>query len=525
MLTATASLHFADYVVLGIYLAGMIALGAWLSRRQKTGEEYFLAGRAMPWLAVGVSVIAAILSSVTYLSEPGEVWRSGPTHFIGKMLAIPVEMAVVWLVCIPFMMRFRFTSVYEYLEHRFGPRARTLGAGMFLVLAVSWMGVVVLVSSRMLEPVAGVPLWQVVVAVGLVATVYTYLGGLRAVIWTDVVQVVLLMGGALFVLFYIGLKTGSGPGDWFSAAQSWLAEQDGHQPMAVFSLDPTTRVTMVTVAVHMCVWHVCTHTANQMTVQRYFSTRGMGEARRSFVVGSLLGVSINLLLMVAGVAVLYYYREAMAGQLPALVDPAQKKTFDLAYPSFVVDHLSGGLAGALLAAILAAAMSSIDSGVNSIATVLTAERRRKRDTSDLKDIAFARKITVAAGLFIIVAAFAMDRLAGDRGIIEMLPRTFNCLTGVLGGLFLVGMFLPRAGERALLAAGGCGLATAISIAYSDKLFGMSPPISFTWVMPGSLLVTLAVAALLSTVLNERPAPSGYTWATRDKEPDTPPPTP
>jgi len=275
----------------------------------------------------------------------------------------------------------------------------------------------------------------------------------------------------------------------------------------------------------MCVWHVCTHTANQMTVQRYFSTRGMGEARRSFVVGSLLGVSINLLLMVAGVAVLYYYREAMAGQLPALVDPAQKKTFDLAYPSFVVDHLSGGLAGALLAAILAAAMSSIDSGVNSIATVLTAERRRKRDTSDVEDIAFARKITVAAGLFIIVAAFAMDRLAGDRGIIEMLPRTFNCLTGVLGGLFLVGMFLPRAGERALLAAGGCGLATAISIAYSDKLFGMSPPISFTWVMPGSLLVTLAVAALLSTVLNERPAPSGYTWATRDKEPDTPPPTP
>ena len=111
----------------------------------------------------------------------------------------------VWLVCIPFMMRFRFTSAYEYLEHRFGARTRTLGVTLFLVLAVCWMGVVVLVSSRMLAPVAGVPLRAVVVAGGLVATVYTILGGVRAVIWTDVVQVILLVGGARVEAGYISI--------------------------------------------------------------------------------------------------------------------------------------------------------------------------------------------------------------------------------------------------------------------------------------------------------------------------------
>ena len=167
-------------------------------------------------------------------------------------------------------------------------------------------------------------------------------------------------------------------------------------------------------------------------------------------------------------------------------------------------------------------MSSIDSGVNSIATVLTTERQRRKDTTDEEDVTFARGITLAAGLFIIVAAFGMDRLTGDKNIIEMLPRTFNCLTGVLGGLFFVGMFLSWVGERAVIIAAICGLATAIGIAYSEEIFAMKAPISFTWVMPGSLLVTLAVSAGLGAVLNERAARPGFTWFTRDKEPDMSP---
>ena len=122
----SSALAWQDHAVIAAYLLGMIALGIYLSRRQKSDEEYFLAGRNMPWMAVGMSVIASLLSSLTYLSEPAEVWNSGVTNIFGKMLAIPFEMAIVWLFCIPFMMRFRFTSAYEYLEHRFGPGTRLL---------------------------------------------------------------------------------------------------------------------------------------------------------------------------------------------------------------------------------------------------------------------------------------------------------------------------------------------------------------------------------------------------------------
>ncbi|MEM7011825.1 MAG: sodium:solute symporter, partial [Verrucomicrobiota bacterium] len=108
----TSNLAWQDNVVLLVYLVGMIGLGIWLGRRKRNDDEYFLASRRMPWFAVGISVIASILSSITYLSEPGEVWKSGTTHIAGKMLAIPFEMLFVWLVCIPFLMKFKFTSAY-----------------------------------------------------------------------------------------------------------------------------------------------------------------------------------------------------------------------------------------------------------------------------------------------------------------------------------------------------------------------------------------------------------------------------
>lgn len=119
------ALAWQDHAVIVAYLAGMIAFGVYLSR-QSSDEEYFLAGRQMPWFAVGMSVIASLLSSLTYLSEPGEVWKSGVTHIFGKMLAIPFEMLIVWVFCIPFMMRFRYTSAYEYLGHRFGQTTRRI---------------------------------------------------------------------------------------------------------------------------------------------------------------------------------------------------------------------------------------------------------------------------------------------------------------------------------------------------------------------------------------------------------------
>ncbi|REJ89795.1 MAG: hypothetical protein DWQ34_18840 [Planctomycetota bacterium] len=505
------ALAWQDHAVIIAYITGMIALGAWLSRKQQTDEDYFLGGRSMPWFAVGLSVIASLLSSLTYLSEPGEVWKSGITHQFGKLIAIPLEMLFVFLVCVPFLMRFRYTSAYEYLGDRFGPRTRLLGAVLFLLLVVQWMGFVVLASSRALAAVSGMPLWLVIMTVGIAATLYTALGGLRAVIWTDVVQVILLIGGGLFTIGYVAVTTGTGLTEWLSVTQDYLLKTDQDDPMPIFSFDPTVRATVITVGVNMFTWHVCTHIANQMTVQRYFSTSDVRAARRSFITAALVGVGLNLMLMVVGLALVYFYfgrgqMTELAGAVPA-ADNGNPR-YDLIFPTFSVLQLPPGLGGAILAALLAAAMSSIDSGVNSMATVISTEidLLRGRPASDetrpaTSHVGRGRAMTVVFGLFITVAAFGLNFLPNEWGIIDAMPRTFNAITGPIGGLFFIGMFVRKADARAAVLGALCGMITSLGIGYSEqigKLIGSPwPALSFTWVMPCSLAVTVLAGWLFS----------------------------
>ena len=513
-------LAWQDHVVILAYLIGTIALGAYLSRRQSSDDDYFLAGRRMPWFAVGVSVIASLLSSLTYLSEPGEVWKSGATHVIGKMLAIPIEMTLVWLFCIPFMMRFRITSAYEYLELRFGRATRLLGVVLFLCMVVLWMGFIVLASARALSEVSGISLIAVIVTVGAVSTVYTMLGGLRAVIWTDVMQVALLIGGGIFTMAYVTYATGSWLPDWFQTATHYLQSDQESEFLPWFSFDPTVRATVLTVAIHMSVWHVCTHVANQMTVQRYFSTSDLRAARRSFVTGSLVGVGLNLMLVGVGLAMVHFY-VSQGLENARGIDPSGQR--DLIFPTFAITELPPGFGGAILAALLAAAMSSIDSGINSIATVLSVERRA-RSQAAANSVRTAKRITLVAGLFVTFAAYGLNFLPQQWGIVGAMPRTFNAITAPLGGLFLVGMFLPFVGQRAMIGAAACGLVTSITLGYSEQLgdglrsLGILeeglPALSFTLVMPSALTVTFVVAAAFGILTPTSRDLAGLTWFTR-----------
>lgn len=559
------SLAWQDHLVVVVYFLVTLAIGVHAARRRTTDDEYFLGGRSMPWFAVGLSLIATLLSSLTYLSEPGEVWQSGVTHMWGKTLAVPVEMVFVYFICIPFLMGLGYTSAYEYLEHRFGPSARRLGTTMFVLLDVAWMGIIVLVLSRTLAHLTGLPLGLIIGTMGVVTTIYTTIGGNRAVIWTDVVQLVLMFAGALLPVLYVAVVTHTFVPDWFRAINAYRAGvQLGAEAIPLVSLDPFVRTSVLTVALHMFVWHICTHTGNQMVVQRYFSTSDIRGARRSFVVGSLTGVVINLLLMVVGLAVFYYYHEWLR-RLPEGVaaGPGGRitgKGTDQIFPMFVLLHLPRGFPGAVIAAVLGAAMSTISSGINSLATVLSLGADRTGPEtggsgSGRDHVTRARFMTLAAGLLITASAYGLDHVTGDRNIIEMMPSSFNCFTGSLGGLFFVGMFLPRANGRVAVAATLCGLAVSIATAYSQgfsrvlsglctalagvvepigpawsaRLAELAPrlvlatPVSFTWVMPGSLLATLVVALVLSRFARPRRPEdlAGLTWFTRRIQPLAP----
>ena len=172
-------LHPADHVVLIVYLGAMMFLGWRLSKGQTSDEEYFLGGRRLPWFAVGVSIIASLLSSISFLAYPGVIWRFGFGQLVSSFLSFPIDLLAILLVTIPFFAGFRFTTAYEYLEHRFDLSVRLLGASMFLMFVSVLMGVIVLVSSRALAVATGIPLIVIIGTVGIVATVYTMMGGIR----------------------------------------------------------------------------------------------------------------------------------------------------------------------------------------------------------------------------------------------------------------------------------------------------------------------------------------------------------
>jgi SSS family solute:Na+ symporter len=353
-------------------------------------------------------------------------------------------------------------------------------------------------------------------------------------VWTDVVQVALLIGGGLFVLGYVAVVTHSTPMEWIATVQ----ERATNEQFKTFSLDPTIPATTTTLMLQMLVWHVCTHSANQMMLQRYFSTKDVRAGRRSFLTGSLLGIFLNLMLAAVGAALVYYYTQGPE-QLPSSVDVTKGVDRDAIFPRFVVTRIPPGFTGGIFAALLAAAMSTIDSGVNSIATVATVDFRRKSKANSQADhVRGARIITFVVGLLVTVAAIALDSITGTSDILSMMPKSFNCFLGALGAVFLVGMFLPRAGTLAAWVCLTVGLASALFIAYSKELLTLLKPhwytqsvswfgeefaarlfsqgLGFTWVLPLSCLLAIVSAFLVSLVAPANPqrAAKGVTWWTR-----------
>ncbi len=532
-------LAWIDYCVVAVYLSLMLALGLLGLRHDRSDDEYFLVGRHMPWLAAGISVVSSMLSSITYLAEPGEVWKTGTTHALGKLLGIPFALVFVWCFTIPFMMRFRFTSAYEYLEHRFGLATRRCGAALFIVMVMLWMGLAVLVPAQLLTRLSGLPLPVVIASVGVIATLYTMLGGLRTVIWTDLIQVAVLVSGAVVTVVFVATHTTGNLADWIHVANGQLVNPGGAAVVPFFSWDPTVRVTVVTAAVNMAIWQLCMHSSNQIPLQRYFSTRNAKSARLSFLASSFLHTGISLLLLTVGLAVVYFYQsqgQPVDGQL----DPEKQR--DLIFPTFALAHLPSGAGGLLLAALWAAAMSIVDSGLNAMATVASLELARSpgpsakgTENTDPKaageqrgsHVRLAMGLTAVGGVLVTTAAYVIAWLPAEWGLFGVIPRTFNAITGPLGALFMIGMFLPRVGQRSALWATGVGMLVSILMGYCHQ-FGLLmvaagwladpwPDLSFAWILPCSFAITILSAAATGALDRRPPADlPGLTWSTRNQ---------
>lgn len=523
------SLDWLDYTAIVSYFALTFGIAIWFGRKQKNVDDFFVGGRRMPWYAVGLSILATLFSTLTYLGLPGETIKNGIGVF-GGYLSVPFSMAVVTLLWIPFFMRLKLTSAYEYLELRFNYPVRLIGATLFVFLRLGWMSMVIFAASMALDRVKGPDLeflpgqdiyWWICL-VGVIAAIYTAVGGIQAMIWTDVLQCILLLSGVLLAIGYVVSVDGTGPIDWWRTAS---ATEGRNNLPPVFSWDITVRVTLVFAMINNFFWTICTHGSDQVVLQRYFSVSNLKNARRSYFTNILVDLTMASLLLLCGLALLSFYIKH-ADQVPEGMSAI--KAADKLFPHFLGHQLPAGLAGLIISAFLCDAIQTLESGVNAITAVAANDvvpRLRRGRPRIMSELTFARMLSIAITIAVTANAFFVANRVHVIGetIVGMMPKFFNMFVGPLASLFIIGMFFKRCTARSAIPAVLCGFAVAVTWSWYPEIFQVpkEQAPSFLLAIAAPSLTSLSIAWILGWIVERDEPHSGlaYTWkAIVKKEP-------
>ncbi len=456
-----------DVAVLLIYLAAVVGFGCWFVRRSRTTEGFMAAGRRLPGWAVGLSIFGTYLSSNTFIGVPGKAYGTNWNFFVFS-LSLPIAAVIATRYFVPFYRRSGEISAYHHLESRFGGWARSLAMVCYLLTQVVRMGAIMLGVALGLNALLGWDMAAIIVGTGTLVTLYTLLGGIEAVIWTDVVQSIVLMVGAVVVTMMLIFGMPDGPGQIFQVAAQ-------HDKFSLGSFSPAvTESTFWVVLFYGIVMNLNNFGIDQSFIQRYHTARSDREAARGLWLGALLYLPISLVFFFIGTALFAYYQnptnrymldevkgrvaaEKLAKQqvtpdqpdyqakLARTVEGLQSKDIgDKVLPHFIVKKLPAGVAGLLIAAIFAAAMSSIDTSLNSSATIILSDFYRRYFRKNASQRESMRVLYGATLLWGTLGTGVAVALIGVESILEAWWILSGLFVGGMLGLFLLGLISRRA---------------------------------------------------------------------------------
>jgi SSS family transporter len=442
---ASASFHSLDYLALIGYLVVVVGIGVYFSRRENTTDDYFLAGRRVPWWAAALSIFSTYLSAVTFMAIPAKAFTADWVTILINLGIILVAPVTVFCF-LPFYRRLNVTTIYEYLEKRFSPGMRIYGSLSFVFLQLAKMGIFLLLPALALSTVTGFNVYASIIIMGLLCTIYTVLGGIEAVIWTDVLQSCVLVGGGLLCI-----------GTIFAAEQfdfsNMLAVASDADKFHIFNMEGGIDSSVFWVVILGGFFiQLVPFSSDQVIAQRFLTTRDEKSAARSVWAHAGIVVPASLLFFGLGTAMFVYYSSR-----PEMLPTGDVRN-DAIVPWFIATRLPAGLAGLVIAGLFAATMSTVDSGMHSIATSLVNDVHRKLrpDADDRQRLRMARILTVAAGLFGTISAVLISKMNPDS-LWEMLLLLVGLFGSSLTGVFLLGVFTRRASAR------GAALGVAVSI--------------------------------------------------------------
>lgn len=475
-----------NYIVLCIYLVAMVGVGIWMARRQRTTEDYFLAGRRMPWVVVGMSIFASLASAISYLGIPSMGFSANISLICGYFVGPISALLLIWLFY-PFYHKLQVTTSYEYLGMRFGRGGRLSVSTLFLLARLGWLGNVIYAPALALSVVTGLNLWLTILLMGVLATSYTALGGMSAVLWTDVVQFIILVGGGLWVSVSLIQSVPDGiTGIWQVASEHgrtggfWTG----------FSL------TEMTAAGAMICWifnHMQEYGTDQVTIQRIMSVNSFWGKAKAVLLNSMFEIVIVGMLLFIGIGLFAYTQHHSTWLPPDVVDHP-----DRILPYYIMTGLPNGVSGLVITAIFAAAMSSMDSGIHSMSTVIINDfirPFRRSAVSDQSDLRLARTLVGLLGICATLIAFWVSRF--DH-ILEASYTIAGMFNGPILAVFLLGVLTRRTRLTGVLMGMVAGVAAAASL--------QSTSLHFLFFFPIAMFVTLVVgylASLLVTLLLPR----------------------
>jgi SSS family solute:Na+ symporter len=498
-------LQALDFVAIFAYCALMIFIGWWSSRKQGSTEEYFLGGRGMNPIVAGISIIASLVSSISYISSPGEMVKNGP-GWMWQMLHAPISFAVIGYLVIPHLMKQPVTSAYELLEQRFGMGVRKATSAMFVLSRIFWMGLVIFSCSLATATITGLPIHVLIVGVGVVGMSYTIIGGIRAVMITDVVQFAILIGGAVLTIVYITVRCGGVSGWWPDWNSPAIQELNWPTP-EFFTLDPNVRLSVVSVIIYGCSYWIMAATGDQIVIQRFLSTKDVVAARRSFGLSLVGDACTSTVLFLTGLALVGFYLRFPQSLPDASLGISGQS--DKLFPHFIATVLPSGLTGLVVSAIFAAAMSCLNSGINSISTVLVKDFpnvfARNCDT-DARQLRRAQYVGILVGSVAIGMSFAVIYMPGNN-LLEITVRLGSLLAAPLFVAFAMAFFAKRstpAGAWTGITVGALmGFLLTFWHPIVHALTGAESNMSITFIMPLSALAAYTAGVLVSRVTPER----------------------
>ncbi len=476
-----------DWTVCLIYLAIVFGLALKSARGQQDNEDYFVGGRNMNWWVVGISMFATSFSSISFLGLPQRGAYQDFSFYL-TILCIPIIITpILWWVFVPLFVRLRVSSGYEFLGRRFGVPVQRIGATLYCIYAIGWMGTMLYAVALTLQTVMDLNHTQYVVAlvgIGVFATIYTAIGGLKAVIWTDVMQAVVLGGAIILVMVLAVTRIDGGWSAFWNIAHEHGKFQMFHLETNLLASENFTAKNSVFTALAVGLFmYLPGYAVSQNMIQRYVCAGTLAGGRRVVLLSAIINTVLGFLFLCVGAALFAFYSQAGGAGMPTVGTEIVKE--DQILPYFVATQLPGvGLVGLILAGLFAAGMSTIDSGINGVSSVIVFDWMRGKQLS----VTASRVLTSVLGVIVIGMALFVPVLGKTViGIITVIAGT--CL-GMLLAVYLLGIFSRRANLPGVLIGLSAGLVSLGAV-------WIGADIPKWWFGAFTIVPTLVVGAIAS----------------------------